>query len=170
MTLLLSCQHKLAWLQGALKIAFCAHMGGSMGGMGMCSPGDPPFHPLPLVHKDPIWSKSVSSQDPVLRKFGNFSLYSLNFCPNFQLTSPQFGNFQFTSPLFQKQVSVRKPHTLEIRAAHPYLKESWVPPSPTTDTEKKNRCFFFLRMDANWWLGVKMYLFKAFSLQIPSYY
>ena len=25
-------------------------------------------------------------------------------------------------------MSVRKPHTLEIRAAHPYLKKSWVPP------------------------------------------
>ena len=27
-------------------------------------------------------------------------------------------------------MSVRKPHTSEIRAAHPYLKKSWVAPPP----------------------------------------
>ena len=46
--------------------------------------------------------------------------------PNLEIFSSQaskFGNFQFTSPLFQRQVSVRKPHTSEIRAAHPYLKK-----------------------------------------------
>ena len=106
-------------------------------------PWRPPFYASPAVRKSPILSKRVSSQDPLLRKFGNFSLYSLNFHPkfssqapkfgNFQLTSPKFGNslftspqiweFQVTSPPFQRQVSVRKPHTSEIRAAHPYLKK-----------------------------------------------
>ena len=122
-------------------------------------PWRPPFHASPAARKGPISSKRVSSQDPLLRKFGNFSLNSLNFHPNFssqapkfgnfQLTSPQiwkfsahkppnlaifslqppkFGNFPLTSPPFQRQMSVRKPHTSEIRAAHPYLKKSWVPP------------------------------------------
>ena len=63
-----------------------------------------------------------------------------NFHPNFSSQAPKFGNFQLTSPQiwkfsvhkppFQRQTSVRKPHTSEIRAAHPYLKKSWVPPPP----------------------------------------
>ena len=112
-------------------------------GYGDVRPWRPPFHATPVVRKDPISSKRVNSQDPLMRKFGNFSLYSLKFCQNFssqapnleifssqapkfgnfQFTSPQILNLQFTSPLFQRQVSVRKPHTSEIRAAHPYLKK-----------------------------------------------
>ena len=110
--------------------------------MGMCSPEDPLFTPL-IVRKGPISSKRISSLDPLLRKSGNFSLYSLNFHQNFssqapkfwnfQLTSPKFWNFQFTShqiwkfsvhkPPFKRQISVRTPHTLEILATHPYLKK-----------------------------------------------
>ena len=121
-------------------------------GYGDVRPWRPPFHASPAVRKGPISSKRVSSQDPLLRKFGNFSLYSLNFhlnfssqaskFRNFQFTSPKFGNFssqapkfgkfQFTSPPFQRQISVRKPHTSEIWAAHPYLKKSWVPPWDVT--------------------------------------
>ena len=106
-------------------------------------PWRPPFYASPAVRKSPILSKRVSSQDPLLRKFGNFSLYSLNFHPKFSSQAPKFGNFQLTSPKiwkfsihnpsnlgisghkppFQRQVSVRKPHTSEIRAAHPYLKK-----------------------------------------------
>ena len=81
-------------------------------------PWRPPFHASPVVRKGPISSKRVSSQDPLLRKVRNFSLYSLNFHPkfssqapkfgNFQLTSPQFGNFQFTSPQIGK-FSVHNP-------------------------------------------------------------
>ena len=92
-------------------------------------PWRPPFHASPATRKGPISSKRVSSQDPLLRKFGNFSLYSLNFHPNFSSQAPKFGNFQLTSPPpFQRQVSFRKPHISEIRAAHPYLKKSWIPP------------------------------------------
>ena len=102
-------------------------------GYGDVRPWRPPFHASPAARKGPISSKRVSSQDPLLRKFGNFSLYSLNFHPNFssqapkfgnfQLTSPKFGNFPLTSPPFQRHMSVRKPHTSEIRAAHPYQKK-----------------------------------------------
>ena len=109
-------------------------------GYGDVRPWKPPFHAASAVCKGPISSKRVSSQDPLLWKFGNFSLYSLNFCPNFSSQAPKFGNFQLTSPqiwkfsvhkpppLFQRQIVVRKPHTLEIWAVHPYLKISWVPP------------------------------------------
>ena len=107
-------------------------------GYGDVRPWRPPFHATPVVRKGPISSKRVNSQDPLMRKFGNFSLYSLNFCQNFSSQAPnleifssqtpKFGNFQFTSPLFQRQVSVRKPHTSEIRAAHPCLKKVECPP------------------------------------------
>ena len=107
-------------------------------GYGDVRPWRPPFHASPAARKGPISSKRVSSQDPLLRKFGNFSLYSLNFHPNFSSQAPKFWNFQLTSPQvwkfsahkppFQRHMSVRKPHTSEIRAAHTYLKKSWVPP------------------------------------------
>ena len=108
-------------------------------GYGDVRPWRPPFHASPATRKGPISSKRASSQDPLLRKFGNLSLYSLNFHqilahkpPNLEIFSsqaPKFGNFPLTSPRFQRQImSVHKPHTSEIRAAHPYLKKSWVPP------------------------------------------
>ena len=110
-----------------------------------------PFHASPAARKGPISSKRVRSQDPLLRKVGNFSLFSLNFHPNFSSQAPKFGNFQLTSPQiwkfsvhkppnleifrsqappFQRQMSVCKPHTSEIRAAHPYLKKVECPPPP----------------------------------------
>ena len=116
-------------------------------GYGDVRPWRPPFHASPAARKGPISSKRVSSQDPLLRKFGNFSLYSLNFHPNFSSQAPnleifssqapKFGNFPLTGPPFQRQMSVRKPHTLEIQAAHPYLKKSWVPPPPGLRTQLK---------------------------------
>ena len=86
--------------------------------------------------------KSLFARPP-LRKFWNFSLYSLNFHPKFSSQAPKFGNFQLTSPQIWKfsahkpqiwkflahkppfsEANVSsKPHTLEIRAAHPYLKK-----------------------------------------------
>ena len=69
-------------------------------------PWRPPFHASTVVRKGS--SKRVSSQDPLLRKFGNFSLYSLNFCPNFSSQAPKFENFLLTSPQIWK-FSVHKP-------------------------------------------------------------
>ena len=83
-------------------------------GYGDVQPWRPPFHTSPVVRKGPISSKRVSSQDPLLRKFGNFSLYSLNFHQNFSSQAPF--------------ISFHKPHPSEILAPHPYLKQSWVPP------------------------------------------
>ena len=78
-----------------------------------------------LAHKPPNL-EIFSSQAP---RFWIFSSQAPKF-ENFQLTSPQIWKFPAHKPPFQRQMSVRKPHTSEIRAAHPYLKKSWVPPPP----------------------------------------
>ena len=115
----------------------------------MCGPKRPPFHASPAVRKGPISSKRVSSQDPLLRKFWNFSLYSLNFSPNFSSQAPKFGNFQLTSPQIW-EFSVHKHSNLEIFSSQPFSEpnsssqaphfgnsgctplpeKSWVPPPP----------------------------------------
>ena len=77
-----------------------------------------PFYASPAVRKSPILSKRVSSQDPLLRKFGNFSLYSLNFHSKFSSQVPKFGNFQLTSPQIWK-FSVHKPSNLGISGHKP---------------------------------------------------
>ena len=124
----------------------------------MCGPEDPPFHASPVVRKGPISSKSVSSKDPLLRKFRDFSLYSLNFCSTFSFQASKFGNF-FSSqaskfgnlpPIWkfsvhkplpcQTQISVRKPHTSEIRAAHLYLKKKVNFPPPPRSFGHPNVC------------------------------
>ena len=71
-------------------------------------PWRPPFHASPAARKGPISSKRVSSQDPLFRKFGNLSLYSLNLHPNFSSQAPKFGHFQLTSPQIWK-FSAHKP-------------------------------------------------------------
>ena len=116
----------------------------------MCGPEDPLFTPLPplarvpfqakeSVHKTPFWENleilastaSIFAQI-LVHKPPNLEIFS-SPAPkfgNFQLTSPQIWKFSAHKPPFHRQMSVRKPHTSEIRAAHPYLKKSWVPPSP----------------------------------------
>ena len=80
-------------------------------GYGDVRPWRPPFHASPAARKGPISSKRVSSQDPLLRKFGNFSLNSLNFCPSFSSQASKFGNFPLTSPPFSEaNVSSQAPH------------------------------------------------------------
>ena len=77
--------------------------------------------------------------NPLLKKLGNFSLYSLNFCPNFSSQTPKFGSFQLTSPQIWR-FSVHKPPLPEasISSQAPHFgnpghtplpeKKSWVPP------------------------------------------
>ena len=65
-----------------------------------------------------------------------FSAHKPSNLETLRSQASKFGNFQFTSPPFQRQVSVRKPHTLEIRAAHPCLKKSWVPPPRELNVSK----------------------------------
>ena len=106
-------------------------------GSGDVQPWRPPFSGLSCSSQGSHFKQKSQFTRPLLRKFGNFSLYSLNFHPNFSSHAPKFGNFQLTSPPirkfsvhkpppppFQRQISVPKPHTLEFRAAHHYLKNS----------------------------------------------
>ena len=84
---------------------------------------------------------------PLLRKFGNCSLNSLNFHPNFSSQAPKFGNFQFTSPQIWK-FSAHKPPNLEIfRSQAPLFRGKCQFASPTlqksgphTLTWKKVEC------------------------------
>ena len=116
-------------------------------GYGDVRPWRPPFYASPAARKVPISSKRVSSQDPLLRKFGNFSLYSLNFHPKFSSQAPKFENFQLTSPQIWK-FSAHKPPNLEnfhsqaplfrgkCQFASPTLQKS----GPHTPTWKKVEC------------------------------
>ena len=88
----------------------------------MCGPEDP-FHASPAARKGPISNKRVSSQDPLLRKFGNFSRYSLNFHPNFSSQAPKFGNFQLTSSQIWK-FSAHKPQIWKFSAHKPPFSEA----------------------------------------------
>ena len=94
-------------------------------------PWRPLFHASSAARKGPISSKKVSSQDTLLRKFGNFSLYSLNFCPNFSSQAPKFGNLQLTSPQIWK-FSAHKPPNLEIFSSQaPLFRGKYQFASPT---------------------------------------
>ena len=133
-------------------------------GYGDVRPWRPPFHASPAARKGPISSKRVSSQDPLLRKFGNFSLYSI-FCPNFSSQAPKFENFELTSPQIWK-LSAHNPPNLEIFssqaplfrgkypfasptlaseiwAAHPYLKKKLSAPPPRASISRCVLCFCF---------------------------
>ena len=96
-----------------------------------CAALKPPLSRLSCSSQGPISSKRVSSQDPLLRKFGNFSLYSLNFHPNFSSQALKFGNFQLTSPQIRK-FSVHKPPNLEIFSSQaPLFRGKYQFASPT---------------------------------------
>ena len=112
-------------------------------GYGDVRPWRPPFYVSPVVRKGPISSKSVSSQNPLLRKFGNFNLYSLQpsiFAPilahkppNLEIFSsqaPKFGNFSSQAPSFRGKYQFTSP-TLRKSGPHsPTWKNSCVPPPP----------------------------------------
>ena len=113
-------------------------------------PWRPPFHTSPVVRKASISSKRVSSQDPLLRKFWNFSLYTTASIftqilahkpPNLEIfssPSPQIRKFSVHKPPFSEANVSSQFHTSEIRAAHPYLKKSSVPPPPPAGALPKN--------------------------------
>ena len=106
-------------------------------GYGDVRPWRPPFHASPAARMGPILSKRVSSQDSLLRKFGNFSLYSLNFHPNFSSQAPKFGNFPLTSPpnleIFRSQAPLFRG---KCQFASPTLRKS----GPHTPIWKKIEC------------------------------
>ena len=110
-------------------------------------PWRPPFHASPAARKGPISSKRVSSQDPLLRKFGNFSLYSLNFHPNFSSQAPKFGNFSAHKPPNLEVFSSQAPKFGIFRSQAPLFRGKCQFASPTlrksgphTPTSKKVVC------------------------------
>ena len=118
------------------------------GGMGMCGPEDPLFTPLLLFARVPFQAKVSVQKTPFWENLEILAFTALIFAQllalkppnleifsseaskfgNFSFTSPQFGYFQFTSPFPVEANISSQAHTLEIRAAHPYLEKSWVPP------------------------------------------
>ena len=81
-----------------------------------------PFQAKESVHKTSFWD----DLEILACTASIFTQILIHKPPNLEIFSshaPKFGNFPLTSPPFQRQMSVRKPHTSEIRAAHPYLKK-----------------------------------------------
>ena len=106
-------------------------------GLGMCGPEDPLFTPLlPLarvpfqakesVHKTPFW-ENLEILASTASIFTQILAHKPTNLEIFSSQAPKFGNFQLPSSPFQRQMSVRKPHTSEIRAAHPEKKLSAPP-------------------------------------------
>ena len=108
----------------------------------------PPFHASPVVHKGPISSNSLSSKAPLLRKNGKFSLsspqiwkFSVHKPPKLEIFSsqaPKFGNFQFKSPPFQRQLSVHKPPLQKSGPHTPTKKKLSAPPNIHWLNQKAN--------------------------------
>ena len=97
----------------------------------MCGPEDPLFTPVLPLARVPFQAKESVHKTPLLRKFGNFSLNSLNFHPNFSSQAPKFENFQLTSPQIWK-FSAHKPPNLEIfRSQAPLFRGKCQFASPT---------------------------------------
>ena len=99
----------------------------------MCGPEDPLFTPLLPLARVPFQAKELVHKTPFWENLEILALTASIFTqilahkpPNleiFRSQAPKFGKFPLTSPPFQRQMSVRKPHTSEIQAAHPYLKK-----------------------------------------------
>ena len=111
-------------------------------GYGDVRPWRPPFHASPVVRKGPISSKIVSSQDPLLRQFENFSLYSLNFSAHkpqildiFSSQATQICKFTVHKPrLSEASISSQAPHLGNPGRTHPHPeKKLSAPPRSIVD-------------------------------------
>ena len=125
-------------------------------GVRWCAALKTPLSPLSCSSQGFHFKQKSQFTRPPFEKLGNFSLrvYSLKFTqiwaqpPNLKIFSsqaPEFENFQFTSSPFQRQISVRKPHTSEIRAEHPYMKKIECPPGNqyiTLSHDPQHQAFF----------------------------
>ena len=118
-------------------------------GDGDVRPWRPPFHASPAARKGLISSKRVSSQDPLLRKFGNFSLYSLNFHPSFSSQAPKFGNFQLTSPQIWKFFAHKPPFSeANVSSQAPHFGNPGRTPLPEKKLRPPPGCIFY----HCWWI------------------
>ena len=107
-----------------------------------------------LAHKPKIWKFSA-------HKPPNLEI--------FRSQAPKFGNFPLTSPPFQRQMSVRKPHTSEIRAAHPYLKKCWVSPPPRFIPNGLRVCSLVIQKISLWRMTERSCLW-FFSMGVAKYH
>ena len=78
-----------------------------------CATLKTPFSRLSCSSQGSHFKRKSQFTRPLLRKFGNFSLYSLNLCPNVSSQTAKFENFQLTRPQIGK-FSVHKSPNLEI--------------------------------------------------------
>ena len=113
--LMYSCYNR--WLWSFLRISIDVAMlwtdilpGGHWPRKGVwgCAALKTPFSRLSCRLQGSHFKQKSQFTRPLLRKFANFSLYSLNFHPNFSSQAPKFGNFQLTSPQIWK-FSAHKP-------------------------------------------------------------
>ena len=142
----------IMWSTGQYNLKLLNKTPGGTGlerGMGIFGPENPLFTPLLQFARVPFQAKESVHKTPFLRKFGNFSLYSLNFPPNFSSQAPnleifssqapnweifssqapKFGNFQFTSPLLRGKYQFASPTLRKSRPHTPtWKKKKWVPP------------------------------------------
>ena len=101
----------------------------------MCGPEDPLFTPLLQFARVLFQAKESVHKTPLLRKkFGNFSLNSLNFRSNFSSQAPNLEIFSSqASPFSEANSSSQAPHFGNPGlAAHPYLKKVECPPPAST--------------------------------------
>ena len=88
-----------------------------------------PFQAKESVHKTSFWE----NLEILVSTASMFAQILAHKPPNLEIFSsqaPRFENFQFTSPLFQRQISVRKPHMHFRNLGHTPLpeKKNTVPP------------------------------------------
>ena len=107
-----------------------------------------PFQAKESVHKTPFWEnlEILASAASIFTQILAHKPQNLEI---FSSQAPKFGNFPLTSPPFSDANVSSQPHTSEIRAAHPYLKKSWVPPghhSESLHNQHDYKCFRSYRM------------------------
>ena len=98
----------------------------------MYSPEDPLFTPLLPLARVPFQAKESVHKTPFWESLEILASTASIFTEMLAHKPQNLEIFRSQAPplFFQRQMSVRKHHTSEIRAAHPYLKKSWVPPPP----------------------------------------
>ena len=96
-----------------------------------CAALKTPFSRLSCRSQGSHFKQKSQFTRPPFEKIGNFSLYSLNFHPNFSSQAPKFENFPLTSPQIWK-FSAHKPPNLEIfRSQAPLFRGKCQFASPT---------------------------------------
>ena len=94
----------------------------------MCSPEDPLFTPLLYFARVPFQAKELKHKTLLQEKLGILASTASTFAQILAHKPPNLKLSVHKTLLSEAKISLQAPHS-EIRAAHPYLKKSWVPPS-----------------------------------------